>query len=83
MRFSEADLEAAIINQIEPFLLELGKGFLFEARQKRFTFDDEHPAQRRKHPRPGIPTLFAKQGRATAEAGGMDGGFTASPASGC
>lgn len=41
-RFSESDLEAAIIHQIEHFLLELGKGFLFEARQKRFTFDDEH-----------------------------------------
>ena len=42
VRFSESDLEAAIINQIEHFLLELGKGFLFEARQKRFTFDDDH-----------------------------------------
>jgi predicted nuclease of restriction endonuclease-like (RecB) superfamily len=41
-RFSESDLEAAIINKIEHFLLELGKGFLFEARQKRFTFDDDH-----------------------------------------
>ena len=41
-RFSESDLETAIIQQIERFLLELGKGFLFEARQKRFTFDDEH-----------------------------------------
>src|SRR3989339_109536 len=41
-RYSESDLEAAIINQIERFLLELGKGFLFEARQKRFSFDDEH-----------------------------------------
>ncbi len=41
-RFSESDLEAAIIHQIEHFLLELGKGFLFEARQKRFTFDDDH-----------------------------------------
>ena len=41
-RFSESDLEAAIISQIEHFLLELGKGFLFEARQKRFTFDDDH-----------------------------------------
>jgi predicted nuclease of restriction endonuclease-like (RecB) superfamily len=41
-RFSESELEAAIINQIEHFLLELGKGFLFEARQKRFTFDDDH-----------------------------------------
>jgi hypothetical protein len=27
---------------LEKFLLELGKGFLFEARQKRFTFDDDH-----------------------------------------
>jgi predicted nuclease of restriction endonuclease-like (RecB) superfamily len=41
-RYSESDLEAAIISQIEHFLLELGKGFLFEARQKRFTFDDDH-----------------------------------------
>jgi len=28
--------------KIEHFLLELGKGFLFEARQKRFTFDGDH-----------------------------------------
>ncbi len=41
-RYSESDLESAIIGQIERFLLEMGKGFLFEARQKRFTFDDEH-----------------------------------------
>jgi predicted nuclease of restriction endonuclease-like (RecB) superfamily len=41
-RFSESELEAAIIHKIEHFLLELGKGFLFEARQKRFTFDDDH-----------------------------------------
>ena len=41
-RYSESDLEAAIIGQIERFLLELGKGFLFEARQKRFTFDADH-----------------------------------------
>ncbi|SMF44201.1 PDDEXK nuclease domain-containing protein [Desulfovibrio gilichinskyi] len=40
--YSEHDLETAIINKIEHFLLELGKGFLFEARQKRFTFDDDH-----------------------------------------
>ncbi|MSR77843.1 MAG: DUF1016 family protein, partial [Candidatus Omnitrophica bacterium] len=40
-RYSESDLETAIINQIEKFLLGLGKGFLFEARQKRFTFDEE------------------------------------------
>ena len=40
--YSESDMEAAIINKIEHFLLELGKGFLFEARQKRFTFEEEH-----------------------------------------
>jgi predicted nuclease of restriction endonuclease-like (RecB) superfamily len=41
-RFSESDLEGAVIGQIGQFLLELGKGFLFEARQKRFTFDGDH-----------------------------------------
>jgi predicted nuclease of restriction endonuclease-like (RecB) superfamily len=41
-RYSESDLESAIIGQIERFLLEMGKGFLFEARQKRFTFDEDH-----------------------------------------
>jgi len=40
--YSESDMETAIINQIERFLLELGKGFLFQARQRRFTFDEEH-----------------------------------------
>jgi predicted nuclease of restriction endonuclease-like (RecB) superfamily len=40
--YSESDLESAIISNIERFLLELGKGFLFEARQKRFTFDEDH-----------------------------------------
>jgi len=40
--YSETDLETAIINKIEHFLLELGKGFLFVGRQKRFTFDEEH-----------------------------------------
>jgi predicted nuclease of restriction endonuclease-like (RecB) superfamily len=40
--YSESDLEAALINHLEQFLLELGKGFLFEARQKRFTFDGDH-----------------------------------------
>jgi predicted nuclease of restriction endonuclease-like (RecB) superfamily len=41
-RYSESDLETAIIDKLEQFLLELGKGFLFEARQKRFTFDEDH-----------------------------------------
>lgn len=40
--YSENDLEAAIISKLENFLLELGKGFLFEARQKRLTFDNDH-----------------------------------------
>jgi predicted nuclease of restriction endonuclease-like (RecB) superfamily len=40
--YSESDLEHAIISKLQNFILELGKGFLFEARQKRFTFDDKH-----------------------------------------
>lgn len=40
--YSEHELETAIINRIEHFLLELGKGFLFEARQQRFTFESDH-----------------------------------------
>jgi len=40
--YSEEELESAIIDHLQSFLLELGKGFLFEARQKRFTFDNDH-----------------------------------------
>jgi predicted nuclease of restriction endonuclease-like (RecB) superfamily len=40
--YTETDLEMAIVSHIENFLLELGKGFLLEARQKRFTFEEEH-----------------------------------------
>ena len=40
--YSESEMETAIISRLEQFLLELGKGFLFEARQKRFSFDDSH-----------------------------------------
>ena len=40
--YSESELESAIIDKLENFLLELGKGFLFSGRQKRFTFDNEH-----------------------------------------
>ncbi len=40
--YTEYDLETAIIDKIEHFLLELGKGFLFESRQKRFSFDNRH-----------------------------------------
>ena len=40
--YSESELETAIIDRLQHFLLELGKGFLFEGRQKRFTFDNRH-----------------------------------------
>lgn len=40
-RYTESDLESAIIKKIEHFMLELGKGFLFEGRQKRFSFDGD------------------------------------------
>lgn len=40
--YSESDLESAIISKLQDFLLEMGKGFLFEARQKRFTFEERH-----------------------------------------
>lgn len=41
-KYSETDLESAIINKLQKLLLELGKGYLFEARQKRFTYDEEN-----------------------------------------
>jgi predicted nuclease of restriction endonuclease-like (RecB) superfamily len=40
--YSESDLENALINKLEAFLLELGKGFTFVARQKRISFDEKH-----------------------------------------
>lgn len=40
--YTESKLENAIIGKMQQFLLELGKGFLFEARQKRFTFEEQH-----------------------------------------
>lgn len=41
-RYSENDLENELIDKLEYFLLELGKGFTFVARQKRITFDEKH-----------------------------------------
>ena len=41
-QYSESELEEEIINKLENFLLELGTGFTFVARQKRITFDDKH-----------------------------------------
>lgn len=40
--YSESDLETAIIDRVQDFLLECGKGFLFEKRQKRFTFEERN-----------------------------------------
>lgn len=40
--YHESDLESAVIGKMQKFLLELGKGFLFEQRQKRFTFHDKN-----------------------------------------
>ena len=39
---TESELEEALINHLQDFLLELGKGFCFEARQKRIIIDDEY-----------------------------------------
>ncbi len=41
-QYSETELEAEIISKLEHFLLELGHGFTFVARQQRITFDDKH-----------------------------------------
>ena len=41
-RYLEKDLETALLDHLQAFLLELGTGFCFEARQKRITVGDEH-----------------------------------------
>ncbi|MFH1706347.1 MAG: PDDEXK nuclease domain-containing protein [Planctomycetota bacterium] len=40
--YHESTLEAALLNHLQSFLLELGNGFCFEARQKRVTVGNEH-----------------------------------------
>lgn len=40
--YSESDLEQKLIDKLEHFLLELGTGFTFVARQKRITFDEKN-----------------------------------------
>jgi Uncharacterized conserved protein len=40
--FYEKNLEQALIDHLQKFLLELGRGFCFEVRQKHITFDNEH-----------------------------------------
>ena len=41
-RYTERELESRIIDHLQEFLLELGRGFAFMGRQVRFTFDYEH-----------------------------------------
>ena len=41
-RLVESDLEQALINNLQLFLLELGKGFAFVSRQERITLDGDH-----------------------------------------
>jgi predicted nuclease of restriction endonuclease-like (RecB) superfamily len=40
--YSESDLEESIITNQQNFLVEMGREFCFEARQKRITFDNKH-----------------------------------------
>jgi predicted nuclease of restriction endonuclease-like (RecB) superfamily len=40
--YTETELETALINKLEHFLLELGKGFLFHSRQQRISFDGDN-----------------------------------------
>ncbi|MBK9502673.1 MAG: DUF1016 family protein [Leptospiraceae bacterium] len=40
--YTESKLESALINKLELFLLELGKGFTFVSRQKRISFEEKH-----------------------------------------
>ena len=42
MTFRESDLEAALVRQIEDFLLELGRGFMFVGTQQRVTVNNTH-----------------------------------------
>ena len=41
-KYSESDLEQKLIDKLEHFLLELGNGFTFVARQKRISFEEKH-----------------------------------------
>lgn len=41
-QYNESELEQRLIDNLQTFLLELGKGFTFVGRQVRFTFDEQH-----------------------------------------
>ena len=40
--YHESDLEAAVLRKMQNFLLEMGKGFLFEKKQRRFVFNEKN-----------------------------------------
>lgn len=40
--YSETELESRIIDHLQEFLLELGRGFAFMGRQQRFTYEEDH-----------------------------------------
>ena len=40
--YHESDLENAILSKMQDFMLEMGKGFLFEKRQRRFVFNEKN-----------------------------------------
>jgi predicted nuclease of restriction endonuclease-like (RecB) superfamily len=42
IKYYESDIEQALIEHLQSFLLELGRGFTFESRQKRISFDGRH-----------------------------------------
>jgi len=42
VKYSENELEEELLNHLQDFLLELGNGFCFEARQKRISIENEH-----------------------------------------
>jgi predicted nuclease of restriction endonuclease-like (RecB) superfamily len=41
-RYTESDLETALLDNLQQFLLEMGRGFCFVGRQHRVTFENEH-----------------------------------------
>ncbi len=41
-KYYEKDLETSLINNLQKFLLELGRGFCFEGRQKKFKLEDDY-----------------------------------------
>ena len=59
--FMESDLEQGLITKLQEFLLELGKGFAFVARQKRITIDGDHFYIDLVFYNPSLITIFIKK----------------------